>query len=115
MKSIKTLLAITALTTSSSIFAHGMMEGTFPKDGAMMMKPTMHVEVNFKNPMKLTNLKVVNSKGKPMAVDFKRSKDAATHFKAMTPDLSPGDYKVHWKAMGDDGHMMKGSFGFMQH
>jgi hypothetical protein len=33
----------------------------------------------------------------------------------MTPVLVPGNYTVHWKAMGDDGHMMDGTFGFMQH
>jgi methionine-rich copper-binding protein CopC len=29
--------------------------------------------------------------------------------------LQPDNYTVHWTTMGDDGHKMKGSFGFMQH
>ena len=115
MKKIQTLVAITALTASFSVFAHGMMDSTFPQDGSMMMEPTQHVEVNFTSPMKLINLKVIGAEGKPVTVEFERAKEAGTHFKGMTPGLMPGNYTVHWKAMGDDGHMMDGTFGFMQH
>ncbi|AKO52432.1 copper resistance protein CopC [Marinobacter psychrophilus] len=115
MKKIQILIAIGALTASSSVFAHSMMESTFPQDGAMVMEPTRHVEVNFDMPMKLINLKVIGADGRPIAVDYERAKEAGTHFKGMTPVLVPGNYTVHWKALGDDGHMMDGTFGFMQH
>lgn len=115
MKKFQALLAVAALTVSSSLFAHGMMNGSHPQDGAMMMEPTDRVEVNFAKPMKLVSLKVVDSSGKPVSIDFKRSKEAGTSFKAMVPSLKSDTYKVHWKAMGGDGHMMKGSFVFMQH
>lgn len=115
MKKINTLIGIATLAASSNLFAHGMMDHTYPKDGAMMMEPTDRVEVKFEMPMNLVNMKLIDAEGKPVSIDFKRSKDVGTHFKVMTPNLAPGDYKVHWKAMGDDGHMMKGSFGFMQH
>jgi methionine-rich copper-binding protein CopC len=115
MKKIQTLVTIVALAASSSVLAHSTMEGTFPKDGAMVMEPTRHVEVNFDMPMKLINLKVIGADGTPVAVDYERAKEAGTHFKGMTPVLLPGNYTVHWKAVGDDGHMMDGTFGFMQH
>ncbi|MCP4586917.1 copper resistance CopC family protein [Pseudoalteromonas sp.] len=115
MKKLQIILAITTLAVSSSLFANGMMNATFPEDGAMMMNPIDRVEVNFAEPMKLVNLKVIDSTGKPVSIDFERSKQARTNFKATIPNLKPGNYKVHWKAVGDDGHMMKGTFGFMQH
>ncbi|WP_277252750.1 copper resistance CopC family protein [Neptunomonas phycophila] len=115
MKQLKTLIAAAALASSSNLFAHGMMGMTYPQDGAMMMEPTDRVEVKFEMPMKLVNLKVVDSAGKPVAIDFDRSKEASTHFKVMMPNLKADNYEVRWKAMSDDGHMMKGSFGFMQH
>lgn len=115
MKKIRSLVASAALVSSSTLFAHGMMESTFPMDGSMMMEPTDRVEVQFEMPMRLVNLKLIDSSGKPVAIDFNRAKEAGTHFKVMMPDLKPDNYEVHWKAMGDDGHMMKGSFGFMQH
>lgn len=115
MKKLQMILAVATFAVSSSLFANGMMKDSFPKDGAMMMNPTDRVEVNFEKPMKLVNLKVVDSIGKPVSIDFKRSKQAATNFKAKIPNLKSDNYKVYWKAVGEDGHMMKGSFGFMQH
>ncbi len=115
MKKLKTILAITTLTASSTLFAHGMMESTYPEDGAMMMTPTEKVEVNFPMPMKLVNLKLVDSTGKPVSINFQRAKEPNTEFEVSLPALKPDNYTVHWKAMGNDGHMMKGSFGFMQH
>ena len=115
MKKLQNLLAITAVFVSSSLFAHGMLDSTYPKDGAMMMEPTDRVEVSFNSPMKLINVKLIDSTGKPLSIDFKRSKEAGTQFKVVMPTLTPDNYTVHWKAMGDDGHMVKGTFGFMQH
>lgn len=113
---LKSLTAITLLTLSTSLFAQGMMMGTtYPEDGAMMMEATDRLELNFDMPMKLVSLKLIDSSGRPVAIDFKRSPELGSHFKVMTPTLKPDNYKVHWKAMGDDGHMMKGSYGFMQH
>lgn len=115
MKRLQTLFAVSSLVASSTLYAHGMLGATFPEDGSMMMEKTDRVEINFDAPMKLVSLKLVAADGKPVAIDFERSQEAGTYFTAQTPDLELGNYKVYWKALGDDGHMMDGSFGFMQH
>lgn len=115
MKHLKkiTLLALTLMSTQ--LFAHGMLGPTFPTDGAMMHEPTDRLEVNFNTPMKLVNLKLISSSGKPVAIDFERSKTSAKNFTTPVSGLKPDNYTVHWKAIGDDGHLMKGSYHFMQH
>ncbi|QRV23427.1 copper resistance protein CopC [Marinomonas foliarum] len=50
-----------------------------------------------------------------MSVRFNRDGATTKNFQTMLPMLAPDSYTVHWKAMGEDGHMMKGSYGFMQH
>lgn len=115
MKLLKTLTLSAILATSTHLFAHGMMDSTFPEDGAMMMEPVGQIDVHFKMPMKLINLKLVSSSGTPIAIDFERAEEAGSHFSVMVPSLAPDTYTVHWTAMGDDGHVMKDSFGFMQH
>ncbi|NRP27343.1 Copper resistance protein CopC [Marinobacterium sp. xm-d-420] len=115
MKKLKNLLVMASLVASSNLFAHGMMENTYPSDGAMMMERTDRVELHFKSPMKLINLKVIDSSGKPLSIEFERSSEASSQYSTMMPELKPDNYTVHWKAMGEDGHMMDGQFGFMQH
>ncbi|WP_211210577.1 copper resistance CopC family protein [Hahella ganghwensis] len=115
MKIRQSLVALTMFLASSQLFAHGMMEGTYPKDGAEMMEPADRIEMNFEKPMRLMKIELESSDGNTVNIDFDRSSDATTHFKTMLPQLSPDTYEVHWKAMGQDGHLMKGSFSFMQH
>lgn len=115
MNKIKLALSVFAMTSAVSAFAHGKMSMTFPEDGAMLMTQAERVEIHFNNPMKVVSLKVVDSNGKPVAIKFDRKADATEHFKTGLPTLTEDTYTVHWKAMGGDGHMMKGSYGFMQH
>jgi copper resistance protein C len=61
------------------------------------------------------SLKVVGSDNKPVAIKYDRKGAATEHFKVMLPMLTPDTYSVQWKAMGEDGHMMKGAYNFMQH
>jgi hypothetical protein len=37
------------------------------------------------------------------------------NFAIALPALKPAKYTVSWMIMGDDGHKMKGEFGFMLH
>ena len=94
---------------------NSMMRSTYPEDGAMMMQPVDHLSMKFTQPMQMMNLKVIGSDGKPVAIKYKRGGEAMHEFMGDMPKLKPDTYQVHWKAKGVDGHMMDGSFGFMQH
>lgn len=94
---------------------HNMMHSSYPEDGAMMMEPVEHLKMQFTEPMQMMNLKVIGSDGKPVAIKYKRAGAASHEFMVDMPMLKPDTYQVHWKAKGQDGHMMDGNFGFMQH
>lgn len=115
MNKIKLALSVLAMAAAVNVYAHGMMTMTYPKDGAMLMDQAGRIELNFQNPMKVVSLKIVDSIGKPVAINFDRNGHETMRFQTTVPMLSPDNYTVHWKAMGEDGHMMKGSYGFMQH
>ncbi|MBM6550348.1 copper resistance protein CopC [Marinomonas ostreistagni] len=95
--------------------AHSMMHSTYPKDGAMMMEPVAQLSMHFKHPVRVMNVKLIGSDGKPVAIKYKRGGAASEEFNVNLPSLEPDTYQVHWKAKGEDGHMMDGSYGFMQH
>lgn len=94
---------------------NNMMHSSYPADGAMMMAPVDHLKMQFTQPMQMMNLKVIGSDGKPVAIKYKRGGEAMHEFMVDMPKLKPDTYQVHWKAKGEDGHMMDGNFGFMQH
>lgn len=114
MKRLKLVVLSAAMVLSSNLFAHGIMHETFPADGASMTTPTDRVELTFKNPTKLISIKLFDSEEKSVPANFERSMQAGTRFELMFPALEPDSYSVRWKGMGEDGHMMKGDFEFVQ-
>ena len=114
MKRLKLVLLSSVMGLSTNVFAHGVMHETVPANGSSMSGPTDRVELTFKNPTKLISIKLLDSEENSVPVDFERSTEAGTHFESMFQALQPGSYTVQWKAMGEDGHMMKGDFGFKQ-
>ena len=115
MNKIKLALSVFAMTAAVNVYAHGMMKMTYPEDGSMLMTQAERVEMHFQQSMQVVSLKVIGSDNKPVAIKYDRKAAATEHFKAMLPKLTPDTYSVQWKAMGEDGHMMKGSYSFMQH
>ncbi|WP_417552783.1 copper resistance CopC family protein [Marinomonas fungiae] len=142
MKAVKLTLAAVAIAVSAGAMAessdHGMnhgemdhasmpnvamshdgmasmMHSTYPEDGAMMMAPVEYLSLHFTQPMQVMNVRLVGSDGKPVALKYKRGGEAMQEFMINLPKLEPDTYQVHWKAKGQDGHMMDGAYGFMQH
>ena len=115
MNKFKLFTAVLALTTALTATAHGMQTMTYPKDGAMLMAQAEKVELHFKQPMRVMSLKVIASNGVPIPLKLDRKAPAKQHFQLTLPKIKPDTYRVEWKALGGDGHVMKGDFSFMQH
>lgn len=115
MNKFKLLMISVALVSSVNALAHGMMTMTVPKDGAMLMEQAEKVELHFKQPMRVMSLKVIASNGVPIPLKLDRKAPAKQHFQLTLPNIKPDTYRVEWKALGEDGHVMKGDFSFMQH
>lgn len=115
MKFIKTLIVAGLLGFSVPVLAHTDMLQSHPADGAMMMEPVHNLQLKFGSQVRLVNVKVIDSANKPVSIGFKPMMEPGQEFTVPMPMLKPDNYTVHWTVMGNDGHKMKGSFGFMQH
>ena len=115
MKMFKTLLAAGLIALSTQSFAQAEMMDSHPMDGAMMMEPVGELKMNFGMPVRLVNVKLISSDNRPVSIDFSPMTEPGEEFSVPVPMLKPDNYTVHWTTMDEDGHRMKGSFGFMQH
>jgi len=109
------ITAALALSVATAAQAHTDLVSSQPESGAMVMQPVQSVTLEFGAPVKLVNVRLVSSSNKPVSLDFKPVMEPSASFSVPVPNLKPDTYTVNWMAMGDDGHKMKGSFGFMQH
>ena len=111
-------------------FAHSPLEQANPIDGAVLTLPPTEYKILFKSPAKLIKFKIFqkgqNTKkktsfltnifkktdGKLLKLNHKPSLVLSKSHSITLPNIKYGSYEVHWRAMGKDGHVLKGILTF---
>jgi len=124
----KNFLIFLLLFFPLSAFAHSPLTSLSPQDGASLGQSPSQIEMVFKLPAKLIKVEmrklttkrngsflrrlIGSREGDEVALrkDF-LMKLAEKHFISV-PSLTDGKYSVAWRAMGEDGHIIKGDFSF---
>ena len=110
--------------------AHSPLEQANPIDGAVLTTPPTEYKILFKSPAKLIKFKIFqkgqNAKektsllknifkktdGKLLKLNHKPSLVFSKSHSIKLPNIKNGSYEVHWRAMGQDGHVLKGILTF---
>ena len=108
----RTIIAgLVTLGLSLPAHAHSKSETTVPANGATVQAVDV-IEMRFDGPMRVTAVKLTRD-GEAVDLDRKTGMEPVQTFRAMpAAELSPGAYKVEWRGLSKDGHVMQGSFGF---
>jgi methionine-rich copper-binding protein CopC len=124
----KVVLILLCLLFPLSALAHSPLSNVSPEDGAKLEDSPTEISMVFKSPAKLIKLELLKEKVSakksllgglfgndggevvplPNAVLMETSE---THVIPL-PEITSGGYQVKWRAMGEDGHVIKGDFGF---
>lgn len=106
-------LLVTLAVEAPSARAHAMLEASEPADGAVLSGAPRQVMIRFSEPSRITALRLLNEAGQEVDVRRDTSRGMATSATAtVTGPLVPGGYRVQWRAMGADGHVMSGTVHF---
>ena len=115
----KTILKIFILTMLPALaFAHSPLKSVDPIDKAVLIEAPTEYKMIFKSPAKLIKfqiLKQAEEKDKnpsPLKLNHKPSKLWYESHVVKLPKISNGSYEVRWRAMGEDGHVLKGTLNF---
>ena len=108
--------------------AHSPLATLSPKDGAVLEQPPAEVEMVFKSRVKLIKLEMqklnseecsslldclfTSNKGKNVTLDNHFLMKESKQYIIVLPLLDAGDYIIKWRALGEDGHVIKGEFRF---
>ncbi|ABE56819.1 copper resistance protein CopC [Shewanella denitrificans OS217] len=115
MKLFNSVLVAAGLILSSSAFAHVGLSSTTPANGAMISQAPSTLELNFSAPVRLVKLAMQDENQLEVPLSVPKHAQSQANFAIALPALKPAKYTVSWMIMGDDGHKMKGEFGFMLH
>lgn len=95
---------------ASSVFAHSPLLNSNPAHGDTLATAPAALTLTFKSTVKLIKMQLEG----PDLEDKLRPESAepSTHFALPLPPLKAGSYSAAWRALGQDGHLMKGKIKF---
>lgn len=128
IRMFKNFLFVILLVLPVTANAHSPLVSSFPQDGETLDKPPTEIVMTFKTPAKLIKVSLKKSSGKQaksllsglFGSDDGEVVSLGTGFlmniderhMIPLPLLQSGDYLFAWRALGEDGHVIKGDFTF---
>jgi copper resistance protein C len=94
--------------------AHSLLLESFPAAGATLAAPPEQITLRFNNRIekKLSTIRVVDERGAPRAVTVLGADGPADRLTATLSALPPGAWRIEWRVLSTDGHIVNGAFSF---
>jgi methionine-rich copper-binding protein CopC len=100
-----------ALTLTLAAHAHTALKESVPAADASVPAPKT-IELTFAGDVRLTAVSLTDSTGAAKHLDAVPAAPGSKFSIAVHEALAPGSYKVVWRAVGGDTHIVSGEFGF---
>ena len=126
----KIILVFILFSLPTMVFPHSPLKLANPMDGALLTKAPTEYKMLFKSPAKLIKFEIFQkvqnnnkkssplkglfkkSDGKLIEINYKPSLVLSESHLIKLPKINFGSYEVRWRAMGEDGHVLKGILTF---
>ncbi len=102
---------VLGLTLAVAAQAHTPLKTSVPAADASVGAPKA-VELTFGGEVRLTSVALTDAGGAAKHLDAVPTEIASTFSLAVHEPLAPGAYKVVWRAVGGDTHIISGEFAF---
>ncbi|MGH6689288.1 MAG: copper resistance CopC family protein [Gammaproteobacteria bacterium] len=104
--------AALALSLVSPVSAHSLLIASVPPAGAVVDGvPAVVLRFNNRIEKKLSQIRLVPTAGDARVLPV-RADGAVDALEAPLPSLAPGRYRVEWRVLSTDGHVVSGAFAF---
>ena len=107
----KWLNIIALFAVAGLAHAHAELEESVPADKAVIETMPQELVLRFSAPVRLTALSVTRHGDAPADMGPLPS-EPSREFRLPAPRWSAGSYTVEWRALAEDGHVMRGTFDF---
>lgn len=109
--SLLTAGVLTALLVAPAA-AHSLLLASVPfADSVVSGVPAVALRFNNRVEKKLSQIRLVPDRGEAQILPV-RTDGAVDALEAPLPPLAPGRYRVEWRVLSTDGHVVRGVFAF---
>jgi methionine-rich copper-binding protein CopC len=106
------LTVVFTLAFAASAHAHSLLLSSVPPAGAVVDgAPAVTLRFNNRIEKKLCQIRLVSPRGEAQALAV-RTDGALDALEAPLPPLAAGRYRVDWRVLSTDGHVVSGTFAF---
>jgi copper resistance protein C len=105
---------VLALALAGSARAHSLLLESSPAAGALLAVPPPEISLRFNNRIekKLSTIRLVDEGGALRPVTVRAADGPVDRLTARVPSLAPGAWRVEWRVLSTDGHIVSGGFSF---
>jgi copper resistance protein C len=107
----RSILLALSLALAAVAQAHTPLKSSTPAAEAAVRAP-MAIDLVFGGEVRLTSVALTDAGGAAKHLDAVPTAVASTFSLAVHEPLTPGAYKVVWRAVGGDTHIISGEFAF---
>ncbi len=100
-----------SLLISAPALAHSELRQARPANGATLAAAPEAIELTFNEKVQVTAIRLYADSGAEIALDRQPIAERATE-RRLLPPLSPGAYRIEWRAISADGHPVGGAVRF---
>ena len=92
--------------------AHSPVDTTTPENGAVITDVPADISLNFVNDIRLTRVEMTHADHPSVQLDLGDQKSFDRSFTLPLEAMGDGIYRLEWRGLGIDGHVMQGEFTF---
>ena len=108
----KILITVLLLVINSSVLAHSKLIEISPQDNITYDKVPSQIEMKFNSEVKLIKINLMRINDKEKINLDTSSLEKTTKYIIPMPQLDIGKYRLQWRALSLDGHIIKGKSDF---
>lgn len=106
-----TIVAFSAVLTSQSL-AHSDIKMTVPDNEAILGEVPATISIYMTKKIRLVKVEMQYEDHEILEIDTSKYKNFETEFTLQIEPMGAGIYSITWRALGQDGHPIKGAFRF---
>lgn len=94
--------------------AHSLLLESSPTAGATLAAPPQRITLRFNNRIekKLSTIRLVDERGASRPVTVLGADGPADRLTATLSPVPPGAWRIEWRVLSTDGHIVSGAFSF---
>ena len=110
---IRIILVLLFIFKISASYSHSQLSEILPKDNVTYVKVPSQINMKFNSLVKLVKIVMIRvDKKEKINLDLTSLNDRAKEHTLPMPKLSSGKYRIEWRALSPDGHIIKGKSDF---